>query len=90
MTDEPLFNIVSHARGGPGYRHSLSMGQIQQIRRTVGRTPEVMVNAALGVRRASRTDLPAGLGMRRITRHERNADGLVVVQRVLWGCETLR
>jgi hypothetical protein len=43
MTDELLFNIVSYARGSPGRRHSLSIGQIKYITRTVGRTPEVMV-----------------------------------------------
>jgi hypothetical protein len=41
--DKPLFNIVSYGRGSPGRRHSLSIGQIKHITRTVGRTPEVMV-----------------------------------------------
>jgi Relaxase/Mobilisation nuclease domain len=41
--DKPLFNIVSYGRGSPSRRHSLSMGQIKHITRTVGRTSEVMV-----------------------------------------------
>lgn len=39
--DQPLFDIGSHGRAGPGQR--LSLAQIEQIRRTVTRTPEVMV-----------------------------------------------
>jgi len=39
----PLFELVSHGRRGPGRRDRLSPGQIQQIARTVARTPEVMV-----------------------------------------------
>lgn len=42
--DGPGFlDIVSHGRGGPGRSTCLSRGQIEQIARTVGRTPEVMV-----------------------------------------------
>jgi Relaxase/Mobilisation nuclease domain len=41
--ERALFNIVSYGRGSPGRRHSLSIGQIKHITRTVGRTPEVMV-----------------------------------------------
>jgi Relaxase/Mobilisation nuclease domain len=41
--EEPLFDIISYGRGGPSRRQSLSIGQIQQITRTVGRTPEVML-----------------------------------------------
>jgi hypothetical protein len=39
----PLFELVSHGRRGPGRRDRLSPAQIQQIARTVARTPEVMV-----------------------------------------------
>jgi len=38
-----LFDLVSHGRGGPGRSSGLSSGQIEQIARTVGRTPEVVV-----------------------------------------------
>lgn len=41
--EEPLLDIVSYGRGDPSRRHSLSLGQIKHISRTVGRTPEVMV-----------------------------------------------
>ncbi len=41
--EEALFNFVSYGRGSPSRRQSLSIGQIQQITRTVGRTPEVML-----------------------------------------------
>jgi hypothetical protein len=41
--EKALFNIVSYGRGSPGRRHSISIGQIKHITRTVGRTPEVMV-----------------------------------------------
>jgi hypothetical protein len=41
--EEPLFDFISYGRGGPSRRQSLSIGQIQQITRTVGRTPEVML-----------------------------------------------
>jgi hypothetical protein len=40
---EPLFDPLSFARRGPGRRDHLSRGEIQQIARTVRRTPEVMV-----------------------------------------------
>jgi hypothetical protein len=43
MFREPLFDLMSHARRGPGQRDHLSPAQIQQIARTVHRTPEVMV-----------------------------------------------
>jgi hypothetical protein len=45
MTDEleSLLDICSYGRGSPSRRHSLSIGQIKQIARTVGRTPEVML-----------------------------------------------
>lgn len=39
----PLLDIASYARRGPGHRDRLSPGEIQQIARTVRRTPEVMV-----------------------------------------------
>lgn len=38
-----LFDLVSYGRGGPGRSYGLSSGQIEQIVRTVGRTPEVVV-----------------------------------------------
>ncbi len=40
---DPLFDFVSHARHGPGRRDHLTPAQLQQVARTVGRTPEVMV-----------------------------------------------
>jgi hypothetical protein len=40
---EPLFNLASYARPGPGRRDRLSPGEIAQISRTVRRVPEVMV-----------------------------------------------
>ncbi len=43
MFREPLFDLMSYARRGPGRRDRLSPAQIQQIARTVQRTPEVMV-----------------------------------------------
>ena len=41
--EEALFDFVSYGRGGPSRVQSLSIGQIQQITRTVGHTPEVML-----------------------------------------------
>jgi len=41
--NDPLFDLVSHARHGPGRRDHLTPAQVQQIARTAGRTPEVMV-----------------------------------------------
>jgi hypothetical protein len=44
VRDGPGFlDIVSYGRSGPGRSISLSRGQIEQIARTVGRTPEVML-----------------------------------------------
>ena len=43
LTDDPLFDLGSYARRGPGRRDHLTPAQTQQIARTVGRTPEVMV-----------------------------------------------
>jgi hypothetical protein len=40
---QPLFDLFSFARRGPGRRDHLSPGGIQQVARTVRRTPEVMV-----------------------------------------------
>ena len=50
MTDayRPLFDIASYARRGPGRRDRLSPAEVQQIARTVGRTPEVMVKVLSG------------------------------------------
>src|SRR5258706_13267575 len=40
---EHLFDLFSFARRGPGRRDHLFAGEIQQVARTVRRTPEVMV-----------------------------------------------
>ena len=40
---QPLFDLFSFARRGPGRRDHLSPGEVQQVARTVRRTPEVMV-----------------------------------------------
>jgi hypothetical protein len=39
----PLLDIASYARRGPGHRDRLSPAEVEQIARTVRRTPEVMV-----------------------------------------------
>jgi hypothetical protein len=39
----PMLDLLSYARRGPGRRDHLSPGEIQQVARTVRRTPEVMV-----------------------------------------------
>ncbi len=43
LRGEPILNIASYARRGPGRRDHLSPGEIDRIARTVRRTPEVMV-----------------------------------------------
>jgi len=44
VRDGPAFlDIVSYGRGGPGNSFGLSRAQIEQIARTVGRTPEVVL-----------------------------------------------
>jgi hypothetical protein len=50
MTDayRPLFDIASYARRGPGGRDRLSPAEVQQVARTVSRTPEVMVKVLSG------------------------------------------
>src|SRR5579863_6339526 len=41
---EPLLDVVSYGRGGPGETSgSLMSAQVEQIRRTVHRTPETVV-----------------------------------------------
>jgi hypothetical protein len=40
---QPLFDLFSFARRGPGRRDHLSPGDVQQVARTVRRTPEVML-----------------------------------------------
>jgi hypothetical protein len=41
---EPLLDVVSYGRGGPGETSGrLTPAQLEQIRRTVGRTPEAVV-----------------------------------------------
>ena len=50
-TDAPApLDVVSHARRGPGASTRLTFGQIEQIRRTVRRVPEVMVKVTGGGR----------------------------------------
>ncbi|CAG0938791.1 hypothetical protein GPROT2_00387 [Gammaproteobacteria bacterium] len=41
--EEPLLNIASYARGGPGAADRLTPSQIEQIRLTVNRAPEAVV-----------------------------------------------
>jgi hypothetical protein len=43
MFSQPLFDLVSYARRGPGQRDRLSPAEVDQIVRIVRRTPEVMV-----------------------------------------------
>ena len=43
MRTEPMFDLMSYARRGPGRRDRLTPAEIQQIARTVNRTPEVMI-----------------------------------------------
>ena len=43
MNKERPFDLFSYARRGPGGRVQLSKGEVEQIARTVRRTPEVMV-----------------------------------------------
>ena len=47
-SDRPLLDVFSAARRGPPER--LSVGQMEQIRRTVARAPEVMVKVTGGAR----------------------------------------
>ena len=44
----PLFDVASYARRGPGRRDRLSPAEIDQVRRTVYRAPEVMVKVLPG------------------------------------------
>lgn len=43
VNDDPLFDLLSYARPGPGQRDHLTPAQAQQVARTVGHAPEVMV-----------------------------------------------
>jgi hypothetical protein len=43
VIDDPLFDLLSYARLGPGRRDYPTPAQWRQIARTAGRTPEVMV-----------------------------------------------
>jgi hypothetical protein len=43
IRDEPILNIASYARRGPGRRDHLSPGEVERIALTVRRTPEVMI-----------------------------------------------
>lgn len=49
----PALDIVSRARRGPPESERLTIGQIEQIRRTVRRVPEVMVKVTGGGRKVS-------------------------------------
>ena len=42
-TREPMFDLFSYARTGPGRRDRLSPAEVEHIARTVRPTPEVMV-----------------------------------------------
>lgn len=48
-----LLDIASHGRPGPRTSTGLRIGQIEQVRRTVRRTPEVMVKVTGGGRKVS-------------------------------------
>lgn len=52
-SDDPLFDIFSGARAGPAERYRFTPGQIEHIRRTVRRVPEVMAKVTGGGRRIS-------------------------------------
>src|SRR4029079_16716543 len=43
ISSRPLLDLVSLGRKGPGRRDRLSLLDIEHVRRTVDRTPEVMV-----------------------------------------------
>lgn len=43
VVNDPLFDLLSYARPGPGRRDHLTPAQVQQVARTVGQAPEVMV-----------------------------------------------
>jgi relaxase-like protein len=45
---QPILDIASYGRRGPGRRDRLSPGQVEQIARTVRRVPEVMVKVSGG------------------------------------------
>lgn len=47
---DTLFDLVSRGRSGPGGRIRLSPGQLEEVARTVRRTPEVMVKVSGGAR----------------------------------------
>jgi len=63
--DEPLLNIVSYGRGGPRAEIRLSLAEVDHIRRTVQRAPEVMVKV---LSRASNDLKAAGKHIDYITR----------------------
>ncbi len=48
--DQPLLDLASYARRGPGRDVRLSAPEIEHIARTVGRAPEVMVKVSGGGR----------------------------------------
>ena len=48
VIDDVLFDLASYARRGPGRRDHLTPSEAQQVARTVGRTPEVMVKVLPG------------------------------------------
>ena len=41
-SEEPTFDLMRYARQGPGRRDRLSLAEVRQIERIVGRAPEVM------------------------------------------------
>ena len=51
IEDRPLLDVHSGGRMGPGRRDGLTALQIEVIRRTVRRTPEVMVKVTGGARK---------------------------------------
>jgi hypothetical protein len=50
-SEAPTLDIVSHARRGPTQSTRITIGQIEQVRRTVRRVPEVMVKVTGGGRK---------------------------------------
>jgi hypothetical protein len=57
---QPLFDIRSYGRAGPGER--LTLAQVEMIQRTVGRAPEVMVKVSGGRGASSSRGVAAHFG----------------------------
>jgi hypothetical protein len=51
LDGQPLLDLFAHGRRGPGPSNGFSAAQIEQIRRTVRRVPEVMVKVTGGGRK---------------------------------------